>query len=65
MNHITKTPREIASVMEIEERFLSQGDRIIQELNEKGIITIPTILRPLKDYLDQYFIEHIWIKKKK
>lgn len=55
MNHITKTPREIASVMEIEERFLSQGDRIVQELNEKGIISIPTILRPLNDYLDQYF----------
>lgn len=55
MNHITKTPREISSVMDIEERFLSQGDRIVQELNEKGIITIPTILRPLKDYLDQYF----------
>jgi transcription initiation factor TFIIIB Brf1 subunit/transcription initiation factor TFIIB len=55
MNHITKTPREIASVMEIEERFLSQGDRIVQELNEKGIISIPTILRPLVDYLDQYF----------
>jgi transcription initiation factor TFIIIB Brf1 subunit/transcription initiation factor TFIIB len=55
MNNITKTPREISSVMEIEERFLSQGDRKVQELNEKGIISIPTILRPLKDYLDQYF----------
>ena len=55
MNNITKTPREIASIMEIEERFLSQGDRTIQELNEDGIINIPTILRPLKDYLDQYF----------
>jgi transcription initiation factor TFIIIB Brf1 subunit/transcription initiation factor TFIIB len=55
MNNITKTPREIASVMEIEDRFLSQGDRIVQELNEKGVIEIPTILRPLKDYLDQFF----------
>lgn len=55
INHISKTPREIASVMEIEERFLSQGDRIVQELNEKGIIVIPTILRPLNDYLDQFF----------
>lgn len=55
MNNITKTPREIAAIMEIEERFLSQGDRIIHELNEKGVISIPTILRPLQDYLDQYF----------
>ncbi len=55
IKHITKTPREIASVMKIEERFLSHGDRIVQEMNEKGIINIPTILRPIKDYLDQYF----------
>lgn len=54
MNNITKTPREIASVMDIEERFLSHGDRKVQELNEKNIISIPTVLRPLKDYLDQY-----------
>jgi transcription initiation factor TFIIIB Brf1 subunit/transcription initiation factor TFIIB len=55
MNQITKTPQDIASIMEIEERFLSHGDRIVQELNEKKVISIPTILRPLKDYLDQYF----------
>ena len=55
MNNITKTPREIASIMNIEERFLSQGDRTIHELNEKGVISIPTILRPMHDYLDQYF----------
>jgi transcription initiation factor TFIIIB Brf1 subunit/transcription initiation factor TFIIB len=55
INNVTKTPREISSIMEIEERFLSQGDRIIHELNEKGVISIPTILRPLNDYLDQYF----------
>lgn len=55
INKITKTPREISSILGIEERFLSQGDRTIQELNEKGIINIPTILRPLDDYLNQYF----------
>jgi transcription initiation factor TFIIIB Brf1 subunit/transcription initiation factor TFIIB len=55
IHNITKTPREIASVMEIEERFLSHGDRIVQELNEAGVISIPTILRPLRDYIDQYF----------
>lgn len=52
---ITKTPREIASVINIEERFLSQGDRIVQEHNENGVICIPTILRPLRDYVNQYF----------
>lgn len=55
MDNITKTPREIANIMGIEERFLSTGDRKVQELNEKGIISIPTLLRPLSDYIDQYF----------
>jgi transcription initiation factor TFIIIB Brf1 subunit/transcription initiation factor TFIIB len=55
INKITKTPREIANILGIEERFLSQGDRTIQELNEKGVINIPTILRPIDDYLNQYF----------
>lgn len=55
MNKITKTPREISNILGIEERFLSQGDRTVQELNERGIINIPTILRPLDDYLNQYF----------
>jgi transcription initiation factor TFIIIB Brf1 subunit/transcription initiation factor TFIIB len=55
IHKITKTPREIASVMGIEERFLSHGDRIVRIHNESGIIDIPTILRPLYDYIDQYF----------
>jgi transcription initiation factor TFIIIB Brf1 subunit/transcription initiation factor TFIIB len=55
MLHVTKTPREIANIMNIEDRFLSHGDRIVQELNELGIIKIPTILRPLNDYINQYF----------
>jgi transcription initiation factor TFIIIB Brf1 subunit/transcription initiation factor TFIIB len=53
--HVTKTPREIANIMNIEDRFLSHGDRIVQELNELGIINIPNILRPLDDYVNQYF----------
>ena len=55
INKITKTPKEIANILGIEERFLSQGDRTIQELNEMGVISIPTTLRPLNDYLKQYF----------
>lgn len=55
MKGITKTPREIAAIMNIEERFLSSGDRELQELNEKGIISIPTHFDPLPDYIAQYF----------
>jgi transcription initiation factor TFIIIB Brf1 subunit/transcription initiation factor TFIIB len=52
---ITKTPREIAAVMKIEERFLSSGDRVLQELNEHKIIDIPTNFDPLRHYIHQYF----------
>lgn len=55
MKGITKTPREIASIMKIEERFLSSGDRVLQKLNEKKIIEIPTNFDPLRHYIHQYF----------
>lgn len=55
MNNLTRTPREIATIMNIEERFLSQGDRFLQELNELGVISIPTNFKPIGDYLDQFF----------
>jgi len=52
---ITKTPRDVAEMLEISEKFLSQGDRILQSLKEKGIVDIPTFLRPLPDFIKQYF----------
>lgn len=55
MKGITKTPREIADLLEVEEKFLSQGDRTLQDLNERGVIDIPTFLQPLPDYINQYF----------
>jgi hypothetical protein len=54
MHNLTRTPREIARIMGIDEKFLSQGDRILQELNEMGIIEIPTNYKPLEDYLNQF-----------
>jgi len=55
MKGITKTPREIAAIMKIEERFLSSGDRVLQELNELKVIEIPTNFDPLLHYIHQYF----------
>jgi transcription initiation factor TFIIIB Brf1 subunit/transcription initiation factor TFIIB len=40
---------------EIEEKFQSQGDRILHDLNEKGIISIPTKINPIYDYINRYF----------
>lgn len=55
MKGVTKTPREISNVIDVEEKFISQGDRILQDLNEKGVIEIPTFIQPLQDYIKQYF----------
>jgi hypothetical protein len=53
-NNLTRTPKEIAAIMQIEDKFLSQGDRILQELNELGVISIQTTHKPLNDYLNTY-----------
>ena len=52
---ITKRPSDIAEIFGVGERFLSQGDRKLQALKEQGVIDIPTFLRPLPDYIKQYF----------
>lgn len=53
-NGISKPPSEIAQFCGIEERFHSLGDRILRELNEKGVITIPNKVNPICDYIDRY-----------
>ncbi len=54
-HNITKTPAEIARFCGIEEKFHSQGIRILHQLNEKGIINIPVKIYPIPDYIDRYF----------
>lgn len=51
---ISKTPGEITAIVGIEERFLSYGDRVLQDLNEKQIINIPTNIDPIADYASRY-----------
>jgi transcription initiation factor TFIIIB Brf1 subunit/transcription initiation factor TFIIB len=53
---VTKRPSDIAEIFGVGERFLSQGDRMLQDLKERGIIDIPTFLRPMNDYIKQYFL---------
>jgi transcription initiation factor TFIIIB Brf1 subunit/transcription initiation factor TFIIB len=62
-NGISKTPSEIAQFSCIEEKFHSQGDRILHDLNERGIIEIPIKVNPIIDYIDRY-IELLDIDKK-
>jgi transcription initiation factor TFIIIB Brf1 subunit/transcription initiation factor TFIIB len=53
-NNISKTPGEIAQFSVIEEKFHSLGDRILHDLNERGVIEIPVKINPITDYVDRY-----------
>jgi len=61
-NRTTKARKAICALLDIEERFLSQGDRKLAELEENGIITLPRSSETgasnkysLEDYIVQYF----------
>lgn len=54
-NDISRTPIEIAKIMNIPEKFLSIGYRIILDLNERGIITIHPKVNPTCNYIKRYF----------
>jgi transcription initiation factor TFIIIB Brf1 subunit/transcription initiation factor TFIIB len=52
---LTRSPKAIIDLMGTEEKFLSQGDRILQHMNERGIIDIPVHHDPYNDYFTRYF----------
>jgi len=54
MNNVTRSPKNIASIMNIDEKTWSKGDKILQELNEENIIDIPVNYNPLKDYIKRF-----------
>lgn len=54
---ISKTPTQIAKLMNVADKFHSRGDRQIYALKEMKIINIPTLkIDPTKDYINSYFI---------
>ena len=55
INGLSKTPYEIAKIVGIAEKFLSSGDRILRDLNERGIIQIPIKIESIPSYIDRYF----------
>jgi transcription initiation factor TFIIIB Brf1 subunit/transcription initiation factor TFIIB len=48
------TPKEVASMLQTEEKYLSQGDRKLNQLNDRKVISINTNIRPLADYIMRY-----------
>ncbi len=55
MNGISKTPSEIAAIVGIDEKFLSAGDRILRDLNERSVIYIPAKINVIANYINRYF----------
>ena len=55
MNGISKTPSEIAAIAIIDEKFLSAGDRILRDLNERSVIHIPAKINVIANYVNRYF----------
>ena len=55
MDGISKTPSEIATIVGIDEKFLSAGDRILRDLNERGVIYIPAKINVIANYVNRYF----------
>lgn len=53
-NGISQTPIETARLVGIAEKFHSAGDRILRDLNERGIIDLPRKIDPINDYLNRY-----------
>jgi transcription initiation factor TFIIIB Brf1 subunit/transcription initiation factor TFIIB len=49
-----RTPKEVASILGTDEKFLSQGDRKLLKYNDMGIISIPTSVHPIAEYLHHY-----------
>lgn len=52
---ITKKPKEIAKFLNIEESYLSKGDKLLRRLHSEGKIDIPIYHNPQRAYLRQYF----------
>ena len=55
MNGVSRTHTEIAQLVSIAEKFLSAGDRILRDLNERGIISIPARIDSVTNYINRYF----------
>lgn len=52
---ITKKPKEISTFLNIEESYLSKGDKLLRRLHSEGKINIPIYHNPTDAYILQYF----------
>lgn len=52
-NDISKTPTELSKLMGIEEKFHSKGIRVLQDLNENGLIELPRSVSTISDFVER------------
>jgi transcription initiation factor TFIIIB Brf1 subunit/transcription initiation factor TFIIB len=55
IHNITKKPKEISIFLNIEESYLSKGDKLLRKLHSEGKIDIPVHHNPKEAYIFQYF----------
>ena len=55
IHNITKKPKEISIFLNIEESYLSKGDKLLRRLQSEGKIDIPIHHDPKDAYILQYF----------
>lgn len=62
-HNISKKPKELAKFVNVEESYVSKGDRLLRKLHAEGKIDIPVHHDPKDSYIYQYF-EALSIDKK-
>ena len=53
----TRTPKEIASILEVEERYISQGDKRLLKFCERGLIELPENENAAHDFTEQFLAQ--------
>lgn len=55
MENLSRTPKEIANIVGVEEKYMSTADKKLQEFHELGLIDLPINVRLIDDYINRFF----------
>ncbi len=54
IHEVSKMIKDIAMLLEVNEKYISNKDRMLHAYHEKGLIQLPGNMNPLQDYIKQY-----------
>lgn len=57
MHDISKKPKDLAAFMQVDEKYVSNGDKMLRELHANGEIMIEINYNPRDSFLTQYFMQ--------